>query len=57
MCSIMEKMVVFFGYVDIGFCLKVIDDDENSVLFNCVFNFLSYGKYVIYELIFMGEDN
>ncbi|MBK2124943.1 AAA family ATPase [Fangia hongkongensis] len=55
--SIMEKTSAFFGHADIGFCLKTIDDDENSALFNRALNLLSHGKYAIHEPTPMGEDN
>lgn len=55
--SIMEKTAAFFGHTDISFCLKAIDDDENSALFNRALNLLSHGKYAIHEPTPMGEDN
>ncbi|XOV77467.1 MAG: AAA family ATPase [Aestuariibacter sp.] len=55
--SIMEKTAAFFGHADISFCLKAIDDDENSALFNRALNLLSHGKYAIHEPTPMGEDN
>jgi len=55
--SIMEKTAAFFGHSDISFCLKAIDDDENSALFNRALNLLSHGKYAIHEPTPMGEDN
>ena len=55
--SIIEKTAAFFGHADISFCLKAIDDDENSVLFNRALNLLSHGKYAIHEPTSMGEDN
>ncbi len=55
--SIMEKTAAFFGHADIGFCLKAIDDDENSALFNRALNLLSHGRYAIHEPTPMGEDN
>jgi len=55
--SIMEKTAAFFGHSDINFCLKTIDDDENSALFNRALNLLSHGKYAIHEPTPMGEDN
>lgn len=55
--SIMEKTAAFFGHSDINFCLKAIDDDENSALFNRALNLLSHGKYAIHEPTPMGEDN
>lgn len=55
--SIMEKTSAFFGHADISFCLKAIDDDENSALFNRALNLLSHGKYAIHEPTPMGEDN
>lgn len=55
--SIMEKTAAFFGHADINFCLKSIDDDENSALFNRALNLLSHGKYAIHEPTPMGEDN
>lgn len=55
--SIMEKTAAFFGHSDISFCLKAIDDDENSALFNRALNLLSHGAYSIYEPTPMGEDN
>lgn len=55
--SIMEKTAAFFGHADISFCLKTIDDDENSALFNRALNLLSHGKYAIHEPTPMGEDN
>ncbi len=55
--SIMEKTAAFFGHSDINFCLKAIDSDENSALFNRALNLLSHGKYAIHEPTPMGEDN
>ncbi|GGF96029.1 AAA family ATPase [Cysteiniphilum litorale] len=55
--SIMEKTAAFFGHSDINFCLKAIDGDENSALFNRALNLLSHGKYAIHEPTPMGEDN
>ena len=55
--SIMEKTAAFFGHPDISFCLKAIDNDENSALFNRALNLLSHGKYAIHEPTPMGEDN
>lgn len=55
--SIMEKTAAFFGHDDISFCLKAIDDDENSALFNRALNLLSHGKYAIHEPTPMGQDN
>lgn len=55
--SIMEKTAAFFGHTDISFCLKAIDDDQNSALFNRALNLLSHGKYAIHEPTPMGEDN
>ena len=55
--SIMEKTAAFFGHADISFCLKAIDDAENSALFNRALNLLSHGKYAIHEPTPMGEDN
>lgn len=55
--SIMEKTAVFFGYTNISFCLKALDDDENSALFHRALGLLSHGSYSIYEPTPMGEDN
>ena len=55
--SIMEKTATFFGHSNISFCLKALDDDENSALFNRALNLLSHGGYAIHEPTPMGEDN
>lgn len=55
--SIMEKTAAFFGHSDISFCLKALDDNDNSALFNRALNLLSHGKYAIHEPTRMGEDN
>ncbi len=55
--SIMEKTATFFGHSDISFCLKAIDNEENSALFNRALNLLSHGGYAIHEPTLMGEDN
>lgn len=55
--SIMEKTASFFGHVDISFCLKALDNDEDRALYNRTLNLLSHGKYAINEPAEMGEDN
>lgn len=55
--SIMEKTATFFGHSDISFCLKALDNEENSALFNRALNLLSHGGYAIHEPTLMGEDN
>lgn len=55
--SIMEKTSTFFGHVDISFCLKALDNEENRALFNRALNLLSHGGYSIFEPTPMGEDN
>lgn len=55
--SIMEKTATFFGHSNISFCLKALDDGENSALFNRALNLLSHGGYAIHEPTPMGEDN
>ncbi len=55
--SIIEKTATFFGHSEISFCLKVLNNDENIVLFNRALNLLSHGGYAIHEPTPMGEDN
>lgn len=55
--SIMEKTASFFGHDDISFCLKALDNEEDSALYNRALNLLSHGKYAIHEPTEMGEDN
>jgi len=55
--SIMEKTASFFGYADISFCLKTLDNEDNRALFNRALNLLSHGKYAIHEPTEMGENN
>jgi hypothetical protein len=55
--SIMEKTASFFGHVDIAFCLKALDNDEDRALYNRILNLLSHGKYAVHEPAEMGEDN
>lgn len=55
--SIMEKTATFFGHSGISFCLKTLDNDEDSALFNRALNLLSHGGYSIHEPTPMGEDN
>ena len=55
--SIMEKTSSFFGHVDISYCLKALDNEEDRALYNRTLNLLSHGKYAIYEPTEMGEDN
>ena len=55
--SIMEKTATFFGHSDISFCLKALDNEESSALFNRALNLLSHGGYAIHEPTPMGEDN
>lgn len=55
--SIMEKTASFFGHIDISFCLKVLDNEEDRALYNRALNLLSHGKYAINEPAEMGEDN
>jgi hypothetical protein len=55
--SIMEKTASFFGHADISFCLKALDNEKDTALYNRSLNLLSHGKYAIHEPIEMGEDN
>jgi len=55
--SVMEKTASFFGHADLGFCLKVLDNEEDRALYNRALNLLSHGKYAIHEPTEMGEDN
>lgn len=55
--SIMEKTASFFGYDDIGFCLKALDNEEDRALYNRALNLLSHGKYALHEPTEMGDDN
>lgn len=55
--SIMEKTASFFGHADISFCLKALDSEEDTALYNRALNLLSHGKYAIHEPTEMGEDN
>lgn len=55
--SIMEKTASFFGHSEISFCLKALDNDEDSALFNRALNLLSHGMYTVHEPTEMGEDN
>jgi hypothetical protein len=55
--SIMEKTASFFGYSDISFCLKALDNEDDRALFNRALNLLSHGKYAIHEPTEMGDDN
>jgi hypothetical protein len=54
--SIMEKTASFFGYTDISFCLKALNE-EDKALYNRALNLLSHGKYAIHEPTEMGDDN
>lgn len=55
--SIMEKTASFFGHADISFCLKALNNEEDSTLYNRALNLLSHGKYAIHEPTEMGNDN
>jgi hypothetical protein len=55
--SIMEKTASFFGHTDISFCLKALNNEEDSALYNRALNLLSHGKYAIHEPTDMGDDN
>lgn len=55
--SIMEKTASFFGYSDISFCLKALNNEEDKALYNRALNLLSHGKYAIHEPTQMGDDN
>jgi len=55
--SILEKTASFFGYADIRFCLKALDNEQDRALYNRALNLLSHGKYAIHEPTEMGEDN
>ena len=55
--SIMEKTAAFFGHTDISFCLKSLDNEEDSALFNRALNLLSHGGYSIFEPTQMSDDN
>jgi hypothetical protein len=55
--SILEKTASFFGHVDVGFCLKALDNEEDRALYNRALNLLSHGRYAIHEPTEMGEDN
>jgi len=55
--SIMEKTSSFFGHSSMAFCLKALDNEEDSALFNRALNLLSHGAYAIHEPTEMGEDN
>jgi len=57
MRSIMEKTASFFGHSDISFCIKSLNNTEDSALYNRALNLLSHGKYAIHEPTQMGEDN
>lgn len=54
--SIMEKTASFFGHSDISFCLKALDNEEDTTLYNRALNLLSHGKFAIQEPTEMGED-
>lgn len=55
--SIMEKTASFFGHSEISFCLKALDNEDDSALYNRALNLLSHGKYAIQEPTEMGDDN
>ncbi len=55
--SVMEKTASFFGYADISFCLRALNNDEDRALFNRALNLLSHGEYAIHEPTEMGDDN
>lgn len=55
--SIMEKTASFFGHPDISFCLKALENEEDTALYNRALNLLSHGKYAIHEPTEMGDDN
>jgi hypothetical protein len=53
----MEKTASFFGHSNIAFCLKALNNEEDTALFNRALNLLSHGAYAIHEPTEMGEDN
>ncbi|MAW80705.1 MAG: anticodon nuclease [Parvularcula sp.] len=55
--SVMEKTASFFGHSSIVFCLKALNNEEDTALFNRALNLLSHGAYAIHEPTEMGEDN
>lgn len=55
--SVMEKTSSFFGHSNIVFCLKVLNNEEDTALFNRALNLLSHGAYAVHEPTEMGEDN
>jgi hypothetical protein len=55
--SVMEKTASFFGHSNIAFCLKALNNEEDTALFNRALNLLSHGAYAIHEPTEMGEDN
>ena len=55
--SIMEKTASFFGHSEISFCLKDLDNEDDTALYNRALNLLSHGKYAIHEPTEMGDDN
>lgn len=44
-------------YKGITFCLRALDNDEDSALFNRALQLLSHGAYAIHEPKEMGDDN
>ena len=55
--SIMEKTASFFGYADISFCLRALNNEDDRALYNRALNLLSHGKYAVHEPTEMGDDN
>lgn len=54
--SIMEKTASFFGHSEISFCLKALDNEDDTALYNRALNLLSHGKFAIQEPTEMGDD-
>mgnify|MGYP000570819981 CR=1 FL=1 len=55
--TLLEKTATFHGYSKFGECIKLDDDDENSVLHKRIIDLLSHGGYSLFEPVEMLNEN